>query len=172
MIRQGFVSNSSSSSFIIQVPKEKLEFDQILDYYKVNKELSPKLRTWLNIIIDNILEKRVDEEADEDNGYEDYEESESNIHKVYVIPYILGDFYKEYFKDAFPHKDLTEEELEAIRLKALKSFEYGNWIEYYLRDYGSSDYGDLSIPWDISREIGKNCSNIFTDPSVAISYRD
>ena len=163
MVRQGFVSNSSSSSFIIQVPKEKLEFDQILDYYKVNKELSPKLRAWLNIIIDNILEKR----AEEDSGYE-----ESNIHKVYVVPYILGDFYREYFKDAFPHKELTEEELEAIRLRALKSFEDSSWVEYYLRDYGSSDYDDLSIPWDISREIGRNCSNIFTDPVVAISYRD
>lgn len=166
MIRQGFVSNSSSSSFIIQVPEEKLEFDQILDYYKINKELSPKLRAWLNIIIDNILEKRVDETV-EDNDYE-----ESDIHKVYVIPYILGDFYREYFKDAFPHKELTDEELEAVRLRALKSFEDNSWIEYYLRDYGSSDYDDLSIPWDISREIGKNCSNIFTDPSVAISYRD
>lgn len=168
MVRQGFVSNSSSSSFVIQVPKEKLEFDQILDYYKVNKELSPKLRAWLNIIIDNILEKRANEE-DEDNDY-----YESNIHKVYVVPYILGDFYREYFKDAFPHKELTEEELEAIRLKALKSFEDedSSWVSYYLRDYGSSDYDDLSIPWDISREIGRNCSNIFTDPSVAISYRD
>ena len=173
MIRQGFVSNSSSSSFIIQVPKKKLEFDQILDYYKVNKELSPKLRAWLNIIIDNILEKKAneeDEKIDEDN---DYDYDESNIHKVYVVPYILGDFYREYFKDAFPHEELTEEELEAIRLKALKSFESNNsWLEYSLRDYGSSDYGDLSIPWDISREIGRNCSNIFTDPSVAISYRD
>ena len=167
MIRQGFVSNSSSSSFIIQVPKGKLEFDQILDYYKVNKELSPKLRVWLNILIDHILEKRVEE--DEENDY-DYEEND--IHKVYEIPYILGDLYREYFKDAFPHKELTEEELESIRLRALKSFEYGNWIEYYFRDYGSSDYDDLSLPWDISREIGKNCSNIFTDPSVAISYRD
>ena len=165
MIRQGFVSNSSSSSFVIQAPKEKLEFDQILDYYKVNKELSPKLRAWLNIIIDNILEKRAEEE---DSDYE-----ESSIHRVYVVPYILGDFYREYFKDAFPHEELTEEELEAIRLKALKSFESNNsWLEYSLRDYGSSDYGDLSIPWDISREIGRNCSNIFTDPSVAISYRD
>ena len=163
MVRQGFVSNSSSSSFIIQVPKEKLEFDQILDYYKVNKELSPKLRAWLNIIIDNILEKRAEEDSDYD---------ESNIHKVYVVPYILGDFYREYFKDAFPHKELTEEELEVIRLKALNSFEDSSWVEYYLRDYGSSDYDDLSIPWDISREIGRNCSNIFTDPSVAISYRD
>lgn len=169
MIRQGFVSNSSSSSFIIQFPKEKLEFDQILDYYKVNNELSPKLRAWLNIIIDNILEKRLNEEIDEDN---DYDYGESNIHNVYVIPYILGDLYREYFKDAFPHKELTEEELEAIRLKALKSFEDSIWVAYYLRDYGSSDYGDLSIPWDISREIGRNCSNIFTDPTVAISYRD
>ena len=166
MIRQGFVSNSSSSSFVIQAPKEKLEFDQILDYYKVNKELSPKLRAWLNIIIDNILEKRAEEE---DSDYE-----ESSIHRVYVVPYILGDFYREYFKDAFPHKELTEEELEAIRLRALKSFEDedSSWVEYYLRDYGSSDYDDLSIPWDISSEIGRNCSNIFTDPSVAISYRD
>ena len=166
MIRQGFVSNSSSSSFVIQVPKKKLEFDQILDYYKVNKELSPKLRTWLNILLDYILEKESDG-CDEDYAYD-----ESNLHKVYVVPYILGDFYREYFKDAFPHKELTEEELEAIRLRALKSFEDSSWVSYYLRDYGSSDYDDLSIPWDISREIGRNCSNIFTDPAVAVSYRD
>ena len=88
MVRQGFVSNSSSSSFIIQVPKEKLEFDQILDYYKVNKELSPKLRAWLNIIIDNILEKR----AEEDSDYE-----ESNIHKVYVVPYSFKFFIGKFF---------------------------------------------------------------------------
>lgn len=159
MIRQGFVSNSSSSSFIIQVSKEKLKFDQILDYYKVNKELSPKLRAWLNIIIDYILEQPL--ETDDDYV--------SEIREEYEIPYLLSDHYKEYFKDSFPHEDLTEKELEDIRFKALESFKNNDWISFDIESYG--DFYDLKIPYSISSEIGYNCSNIFTDPSVAIAER-
>jgi hypothetical protein len=163
MIRQGFVSNSSSSSFIIRVPEDKLEFDQILDYYKVNKELSPKFRAWLNLIIDYILEQPL--EADDD--YYD----NNLVKEEYEVPYLLRDHYKEYFKDRFPHGDLTEEEIEAVRLKALESFKENNWLSFYIEDYGNLDFYDLNIPYRISSKLGEECYNIFTDPSVAMAER-
>ena len=54
-IRNGFVSNSSSSSFYIKQADKHLSLEEISDYYKINPELPEKERVWLTLLIWKIL---------------------------------------------------------------------------------------------------------------------
>ena len=54
-IRNGFVSNSSSSSFYIKQADRHLTLEEISGYYKINPELPEKERVWLTLLIWEIL---------------------------------------------------------------------------------------------------------------------
>ena len=54
-IRNGFVSNSSSSSFYIQKPDKHLTLEEISSYYNVSPDLSEDERSWLSICIWQVL---------------------------------------------------------------------------------------------------------------------
>ena len=69
-IRNGFVSNSSSSSFYIKQADRHLALEEISDYYKINPELPEEERVWLTLLIWKIL---YDQEKYDSNEVKDWE---------------------------------------------------------------------------------------------------
>ena len=69
-IRNGFVSNSSSSSFYIKQADRHLTLEEISDYYKINPELPEEERVWLTLLIWKIL---YDQEKYDSNEVRDWE---------------------------------------------------------------------------------------------------
>ena len=69
-IRNGFVSNSSSSSFYIQQADRHLTLEEIPGYYKINPELPEETRVWLTLLIWKIL---YDQEKYDSNEVRDWE---------------------------------------------------------------------------------------------------
>ena len=69
-IRNGFVSNSSSSSFYIKQADRHLTLEEIPGYYKLNPELPEETRVWLTLLIWKIL---YDQEKYDSNTARDWD---------------------------------------------------------------------------------------------------
>ena len=69
-IRNGFVSNSSSSSFYIKQADRHLTLEEIPGYYNINPELSEEERVWLTLLIWKIL---YDQEKYDSNTARDWD---------------------------------------------------------------------------------------------------
>ena len=71
-IRNGFVSNSSSSSFYIKQADRHLSLEEISSYYNINPELPEEARVWLTLLIWKIL---YDQEKYDNNTARDWDYS-------------------------------------------------------------------------------------------------
>ena len=69
-IRNGFVSNSSSSSFYIKRADRHLTLEEIPSYYNINPELPEEARVWLTLLIWKIL---YDQEKYDSNTARDWD---------------------------------------------------------------------------------------------------
>ena len=82
-IRQGFVSNSSSSSFYIKDTKGTIPFDEIAKYYEFNPEIPEEYRVWMQILVWMALKSNQkmtslsEEEKEDVDRYDSYEEDNS-----------------------------------------------------------------------------------------------
>lgn len=75
-IRNGFVSNSSSSSFIIDIPNEDLTLDKVSDFYKFKDgldETTKGLMTYTIWRIVNEVKRRDAFQLDNKDEYYDYD---------------------------------------------------------------------------------------------------
>ena len=93
-IRQGFVSNSSSSSFYIQQPKEHIPFGRLAEYYGVNPNVPEEQQVWITLCIWQTLHNQDMYEKSPDNEVLDNRRpdaltdylSDSNIEWTFEAP--------------------------------------------------------------------------------------
>ena len=88
-IRNGFVSNSSSSSFYIKQADRHLALEEIPGYYKLNPELPEETRVWLTLLVWKIL---YDQEKYDSNTARDWDYPHDS-RSVEGLEYYLSDDY-------------------------------------------------------------------------------
>lgn len=162
-IRQGFVSNSSSSSFYIQQPKEHIPFSQLAEYYGVNPNVPEEQQVWITLCIWQTLHNQDMYEKSPDNEVLDNRRpdaltdylSDSNIEWMQGNDYLRKD--PGYWESA---KKILEEPDRILEF-SLDSVEGYN-------DGGS----ELRIPYDVCYDLRNSAEEIFTNPAVALGIRE
>lgn len=162
-IRQGFVSNSSSSSFYIQQPKEHIPFGQLAEYYGVNPKVPEEQQIWITLCIWQTLHNQELYEKDPDNeGFDNrrpdaltYYLSDSNIE------WIQGN---EYFRKDPGYWEAAKKILE----------EPDRILEFSLDSVEGYNNGgsELRIPYDVCYDLRDSAEEIFTNPAVALGIRE
>lgn len=131
-IRNGFVSNSSSSSFIIDIPKEDLSLSQVEEYYKFKEGLDDTTKGVMTFLIWRTikeLKRRSSVEGTEfEYGYDDeYSELGDNIETGAEIS---DDFvnsceycaHHEYFSTKYGYSDKYTENVKRMKENGLEKF--------------------------------------------------
>ena len=161
-IRQGFVSNASSSSFYIQQPKEHIPFRQLAEYYGVNPDIPEEQQVWITLCIWQTLHNQDLYEKSPDN--EDFDNRRPDALTDYLsdsnIEWMQGNCFRKDPKYWESAKKILEEPDRILEF-SLDSVEGYN-------DGGS----ELRIPYDVCYDLRNSAEEIFTNPAVALGIRE
>ena len=168
-IRNGFVSNSSSSSFYIKQADRHLALEEISDYYKINPELPEKERVWLTLLIWKILSDQ--EKYDADTRDKDSWCSPRNSRASNGLDYYLSDDRinwaqsnsctrkdPEYWENA---KRLLDDPKKILHLDLSTST-----CDNELDEMG------IMIPFDVLYNLRDYAEEAFLDTSKALGIRE
>ena len=174
-IRQGFVSNSSSSSFYIKDTKGTIPFDEIAKYYEFNPEIPEEYRVWMQILVWMALKSNQkmtslsEEEKEDVDRYDSYEEDNSTAESD--LNSFLSDENIEWFQsNPYYHKEGDYWE------KAKKLAHNPDGVLHFsVEDNGEPVYfpgagfgGDeVKLPWDVAYEIRRIAEDLFLNPEKA-----
>ena len=166
-IRNGFVSNSSSSSFYIQQADRHLTLEEIPGYYKINPELPEETRVWLTLLVWKIL---YDQEKYDSNTARDWDYPHDS-RSVEGLEYYLSDDYinwaqgneylkkdPEYWENA---KKLLDDPQKILHLDLSTSS-----CDNELDEMG------IRIPFDVLYDLRDYAEEAFLDPSKALGIRE
>ena len=95
MIRNGFVSNSSSSSFVIKY-MDDMKFEDIPNRYNFNERVPAEVRAWVQIIIWELYKSKV--QIDEEGNIDDIYDKESFLYpcvKEFGEGFTISGFLKD-----------------------------------------------------------------------------
>ena len=174
MVRQGFVSNSSSSSFVIKY-MDDMKFEDIPNRYNFNERVPAEVRAWVQIIIWELYKSKV--QIDEEGSIDDIYDKES-----YLYPCIKE--FGEGFTISGFLKDLLSEEIEARYRECFFDVRSEEWYEkarevirtnkdaWWIIELGSccsNEIGSLKLPWDIVDSLEGYCEDIFDEPSTGLA---
>ena len=146
-VRCGFVSNSSSSSFVLAVPKQKLSIGEVIDWYGITDKYGQEAQSYLAIKIWDFLHRKKYSDASE---YFASELDEDNIRWRRETGY--GDHDDSYY-DAI-RRNMTEYSDHMI-------IEVSNSGDTY--DY---DYDAIKLPWDAESMLDDLSTVLLTKPEV------
>lgn len=138
-IRSGFVSNSSSSSFIVAKPKNGVPLSEIIDFYGISDEHGRILQENLAILIWDALNY-----GDSFSGAENY------------FRMLISD--KEWEEKrglATTHDAKWYNKVEECRTK---------WNEFVRIEVGDCCNSELRVPFDVSYELDNYCKDMLTKP--------
>ena len=166
-IRNGFVSNSSSSSFYIKQADRHLTLEEIPGYYKLNPDLPEETRVWLTLLIWKIL---YDQEKYDSNTARDWDYPHDS-RCMEGLEYYLSDDYinwaqgneylkkdPEYWENA---KKLLDDPQKILHLDLSTSS-----CDNELDDMG------IRIPFDVLYNLRDYAEEAFLDPSKALGIRE
>lgn len=177
-IRQGFVSNSSSSSFYIKDTKGTIPFDEIAKYYEFNPEVPEEYRVWMQVLIWMALKSNqkmtsLSEEDKEDvDNYDFYEKenaendlnsflSDENIEWFQSNPY----YHREdgYWEKA---KKLAHNPDGVLRFSVESN---GEPIYFQGMGFGGDE---IKLPWEVAYELRSLAERFFLNPEKAIGMTE
>ena len=166
-IRNGFVSNSSSSSFYIKQADRHLALEEIPGYYKINPDLPEETRVWLTLLVWKIL---YDQEKYDSNTARDWDYPHDS-RSVEGLEYYLSDDYinwaqgneylkkdPEYWENA---KKLLDDPQKILHLDLSTSS-----CDNELDEMG------IRIPFDVLYDLRDYAEEAFLDPSKALGIRE
>ena len=178
MIRQGFVSNSSSSSFVIKY-MDDMKFEDIPNRYSFNEKVPAEVRNWLQAIIWELYKSKA--QIDKKGSIKGYDK-ESFDKESYLYPrvrelgmeFLSSDFLKNllseeteaYYRELL--YDIRSEEWYKKAREVMRTSKDAWWI-IEIGNYGSDVVGSIIIPDDISNSLEHYCEDIFNDPSTGIA---
>lgn len=166
-IRNGFVSNSSSSSFYIKQADRHLTLEEIPGYYKINPELPEETRVWLTLLIWKIL---YDQEKYDSNEARDWDYPHDSRYTEGLEYYLSDDYINwaqgneylkkdpEYWENA---KKLLDDPEKILHLDLSTSS-----CDNELDEMG------IRIPFDVLYSLRDYAEEAFLDPSVALGIRE
>ena len=166
-IRNGFVSNSSSSSFYIKQADRHLTLEEIPGYYKINPELPEETRVWLTLLVWKIL---YDQEKYDSNTARDWDYPHDSRYAGGLEYYLSDDYINwaqgneylkkdpEYWENA---KKLLDDPEKILHLDLSTSS-----CDNELDEMG------IRIPFDVLYNLRDYAEGAFLDPSIALGIRE
>ena len=166
-IRNGFVSNSSSSSFYIKQADRHLTLEEIPEYYKINPELPEETRVLLTLLVWKIL---YDQEKYDSNTARDWDYPHDSRYAGGLEYYLSDDYINwaqgneylkkdpEYWENA---KKLLDDPEKILHLDLSTSS-----CDNELDDMG------IRIPFDVLYNLRDYAEEAFLDPSIALGIRE
>ena len=166
-IRNGFVSNSSSSSFYIQKPDRHLTLEEIPSYYNINPDLSEDERAWLSICIWRVLRSQERYEyGDESDGWmEGVDRSNPE-----GLDYYLSEDNIEWMQRSDYYRRPPEYWEQAKKLKGDPS----RLLSFSIDSSGYDGLGDLDfkMPYSVAYDLRRDANNAFSDVSRALGISE
>lgn len=166
-IRNGFVSNSSSSSFYIQKPDRHLTLEEIPSYYNINPDLSEDERAWLSICIWRVLRSQERYEyGDESDGWmESVDRSNPE-----GLDYYLSEDNIEWMQRSDYYRRPPEYWEQAKKLKGDPS----RLLSFSIDSSGYDGLGDLDfkMPYSVAYDLRRDANNAFSDVSRALGISE
>ena len=164
-IRNGFVSNSSSSSFYIQKPDKHLTLEEISSYYNVSPDLSEDERSWLSICIWQVL--RNQEKYETESG--DWGESADHSSPE-GLDYYLSEDHIEWMQESDYYRKSPEYWEQAKKLKEDPS----RLLSFSIDSSGYDSFEDLGfkIPFSVAYDLRRDADNAFSDVSRALGISE
>ena len=166
-IRNGFVSNSSSSSFYIQKPDKHLTLEEIPSYYNINPDLSEDERAWLSICIWRVLRSQERYEyGDESDGWmESVDRSNPE-----GLDYYLSEDNIEWMQRSDYYRRPPEYWEQAKKLKGDPS----RLLSFSIDSSGYDGLGDLDfkMPYSVAYDLRRDANNAFSDVSRALGISE
>ena len=166
-IRNGFVSNSSSSSFYIKRADRHLTLEEIPIYYNINPELSEEERVWLTLLIWKIL---YDQEKYDSNTARDWDYPHDSRYAGGLEYYLSDDHINwvqgndcirkdpEYWENA---KKLLDDPKKVLHFD-LSTDTYDNEL----------DEMGIRIPYDVIYDLRQHAEEAFLDTSKALGISE
>ena len=164
-IRNGFVSNSSSSSFYIQKPDRHLTLEEISSYYNISPDLSEDERAWLSICIWQVL--RSQEKYETESG--DWEESADHSSPG-GLDYYLSEDSIEWMQRSDYYRRPPEYWEQAKKLKEDPS----RLLSFSIDSSGTDSFEDLGfkIPFTVAYDLRRDADDAFSDVSKALGISE
>ena len=164
-IRNGFVSNSSSSSFYIQKPDRHLTLEEIPAYYNISPDLSEDERAWLSICIWQVLrgQEKYGTESDDWWGAVDYSNPKG-------LDYYLSEDHIEWMQGNDYYKKSPEYWEQAKRLKEDPS----RLLSFSIDSDGCDSFEDLGfkMPYFVAYDLRRDADNAFSNVSRALGISE
>ena len=164
-IRNGFVSNSSSSSFYIQKPDKHLTLEEISSYYNISPDLSEDERAWLSICIWQVL--RSQEKYETESG--DWGESADHSSPE-GLDYYLSEDHIEWMQGSDYYRKSPEYWEQAKKLKEDPS----RLLSFSIDSGGTDSFEDLGfkIPFTVAYDLRRDADDAFSDVSKALGISE
>lgn len=166
-IRNGFVSNSSSSSFYIKQADRHLSLEEISSYYNINPELPEEARVWLTLLIWKIL---YDQEKYDNNTARDWDYSHDSRYAGGLEYYLSDDHINWVQGNDCIRKDPKYWE------NAKKLLDDPEKILHFELDTSTCDNPlddmGIRIPYDVTYDLRDYAEEAFLDTSKAIGISE
>ena len=164
-IRNGFVSNSSSSSFYIQKPDKHLTLEEISSYYNVSPDLSEDERAWLSICIWQVLRSQEKYETESDDWGESADHSSPE-----GLDYYLSEDHIEWMQGSDYYRKSPEYWEQAKKLKEDPS----RLLSFSIDSSGTDSFEDLGfkIPFTVAYDLRGDADDAFSDVSKALGISE
>ena len=166
-IRNGFVSNSSSTSFYIKQADKHLSLEEISSYYNINPELPEEARVWLTLLIWKIL---YDQEKYDSNTARDWDYSHDSRYAGGLEYYLSDDRINWVQGNDCIRKDPKYWENAKKLLgdpKKILHFE----LDTSTCDNPLDDMG-IRIPYDVTYDLRDYAEEAFLDTSKALGISE
>ena len=164
-IRNGFVSNSSSSSFYIQKPDRHLTLEEISSYYNISPDLSEDERAWLSICIWQVLRNQEKYGTESDGWGEAVDRSDPE-----GLDYYLSEDHIEWMQGSDHYRKSPEDWEQAKKLKEDPS----RLLSFSLDTDGGDSFEDLGfkVPFTVAYDLRRDANNAFSDVSKALGISE
>lgn len=182
-IRQGFVSNSSSSSFYLKDTKKEIPFEDIPKYYEFNPEIPEAYRIWMQMLVWTALrsnsnkssEKGDSEDTCEDCNLRSLEEegcpSTENSLQAFLTDSTIewlnsNEYYyrgENYWERARKLADNPE---------GIVSFTVENNGEPIYFPYTEELGEEVRLPWEVQYQIRQLADEFFLNPEKALGMSE
>ena len=166
-IRNGFVSNSSSSSFYIKQADRHLSLEEISGYYNINPELPEEARVWLTLLIWKIL---YDQEKYDNNTARDWDYSHDSRYAGGLEYYLSDDHINWVQGNDCIRKDPKYWE------NAKKLLDDPEKILHFELDTSTCDNPlddmGIRIPYDVTYDLRDYAEEAFLDTSKALGISE
>ena len=163
-IRNGFVSNSSSSSFYIARTEKLIPFEKLSEYYELSPDLTEEERVWMTLCIWASI-KDVERE-------ENYRKSEGESYKyndASGLDYYLSDDNIKWMQSNDYYRKSGDYWAKAKKLHDNPNGVIGFTIDSVEGlETPVSEYNEIKIPFDASYELRLKYDKVFINPEKGV----